>query len=57
MLMFSTNASLVGGREQSLTDGAPFFPVFVRHVLTLHSVMDVDGAASLAYAAHMNLVA
>ena len=47
--MLSTNASLVGVREQSLTDAAPIFPVFVPHVLTLHSVMDVDGAASLAH--------
>ena len=57
MLMFSTNASLVGGRDQSLTDDAPLIPVFERHVLTLHSVMDVHVSATLPYAAHMNLVA
>ena len=57
MLMFSTNASLPGGRGQSLTDDAPPFPVFERHVFTLHSVMDVHGSATLPYAAHMNLVA
>ena len=55
--MFSTNASLVGGRGQSLTDDAPVFPVFKGHVLTLHSVMDVLDSATLPYAAHMNLVA
>ena len=49
--MFSTNASLPGGRGQSLTDDAPPFPVFERHV------MDVHGSATLPYAAHMNLVA
>ena len=56
MLMFSTNASLVGGRDH-LTDDAPLIPVFERHVLTLHSVMDVHVSATLPYAAHMNLVA
>jgi len=55
--MFSTNASLVGGREQSLTDDAPVFPVFERHILTLHSVMDVHGSATYPYAAHINFVA
>ena len=39
-----------------LNDGAPLFPVFERHVLTLHSVMDVHGSGTLPYAAHMNLV-
>ena len=55
--MFSTNASLPGGRRQSLTDDAPPFPIFEGHVLTLHSVIDVHGSATLPYAAHMNLVA
>jgi len=36
--MFSLNASLVGGREQSLVDDAPLFPVLKRHFLILHSV-------------------
>jgi len=55
--MFSLNASLVGGREQSLVDDAPFFPVLKRHILILHSVMDVHDSATLPYVAHMNFVA
>ena len=56
MLMFSTNASLVGGRDQSITNDAPLFPVFERHVLTLHSVMGEHVSFTLPYAAHMNSV-
>ena len=50
--MFSMNASLVGGREQSSTNDVPLFPVFERHILTLHSVMDVHRSATLPQAAH-----
>ena len=53
--MFSTNASLVGGREQSLSDDAPFFHVFERHIFTLHLVMDVHGSATLPCVAHSGL--
>ena len=35
----------------------PTLPCFERHVLPLHSVMDVHGSSILPYAAHMNLVA
>ena len=52
--MFSMNASVVGGMEQSFTDDAPLFPVFERHILTLHYVMELH---DLPYAVHMNLVA
>jgi len=52
LLMFSMNASLVGGREQSLVDDAALFPVLKRHILILHSVN-----ATLPYVAHMNFVA
>ena len=54
---FSVNASVVGGMEQSFTDDAPRFPVFERHILTLHSVMELHDSATLPYAVHMNLVA
>ena len=51
------NASVVGGMEQSFTDDAPLFPVFERHILTLHSVMELHDSATLPYPAHMNVVA
>ena len=51
------NVSVVGGMEQSFTDDAPLLPVFERHILTLHSVMDLHDSATLPYAVHMNLVA
>ena len=35
------NASLVGGMEHGFTDDAPLFPVFERHNLTLHSIMEL----------------
>ena len=41
------NASLVGGMEQGFTDDAPLFPVFERHNLTLHSVMELHDSATL----------
>ena len=43
--------------EQSFTDDAPLCPVFERHILTLHPVMELHDSATLPYAAHMNLVA
>ena len=33
--------------EQGFTDDAPLFPVFERHNLTLHSVMELHDAATL----------
>ena len=55
--MFSVNGSVVGGMEQSFTDDAPLFSVFQRHILTLHSIMELHDSASLPYAVQMNLVA
>ncbi len=43
--------------EQSFTDDAQLFPVFERHILTLHSVMELHDSATLPYAAHMHLLA
>ena len=51
------NSSVVGGMEQSFTDDAPLFPVFERHILTLHPVMELHDSATLPYAVHVNLVA
>ena len=51
------NASVAGGMEQSFTDDAPLFSVFERHILTMHSVMELHDSATLPYAVHMNLVA
>ena len=53
---FSVYASVVGGMEQSFTDDAPLFPVFERHILILHSVMELHDSVTLPYAAHMNVV-
>ena len=41
------NASLVGGMEQGFTDDAALFPVFERHNLTVHSVMELHDSATL----------
>ena len=57
LFIFSVNASVVGGMEQSFTDDAPLFHVFYRHILTLHYVMEMHDSATLPYAVHMNLVA
>ena len=57
MCTFSVNVSVVGGMEQSFTDDAPLLPVFERHILTLHSVMELHDSATLPYAVHMNVVA
>ena len=43
--------------EQSFNDDAPLFPFFERHILALHSVMELHDSATLPYAVHMNLVA
>ena len=40
--------------EQSFTDDAPLCLVFERHILTLHSVMELHDTATLPYAAHMH---
>ena len=56
MCTLSVNASVVGGMEQSFTDDAPLLPVFERHILTLHSGMELHDSATLRYAVHMNLV-
>jgi len=50
-------ASVVGGREQSFTDDAQLLPVFERHSLILHSVIDAHDSATFPYAAHINSVA
>ena len=50
------DASLVGGMEKSFTV-SPLFPVFERHILTLHFVTELHDSATLPYAVHMNVVA
>ena len=56
MCTFSVNASPVGGMEQSFTDDAPLFPVFERHMLTLHSVMELHDPAVICPAVQTLLV-
>ena len=57
MCTFSLNASLVSGMEHTFTDDEPLFPVFERHILNLHYVMELYDSATLPHAAHVNFVA